>query len=72
MRYLLDQPEFLLAMLVAVAAGALLMLGTLMAFDAFEARRNGQAKPTAPRATPANRWGTHGHSTRTELRSAPR
>ena len=69
---LLNNPTFFVGLLVAFAAGALLMIATLMAFDALEARRNGQARPKPPHGTPANRWGTHGHSTRAELRSAPR
>jgi len=69
---LLDNPTFMLGLLVAFAAGALLMIVTLMAFDAFEARRTGQ--PKRPRALPTNSWGPgpHGHSARADLRSAPR
>lgn len=70
---LLAQPAFLPAMVVAIAAGGLLMLGLLTALDAIEERqRNAQAKP--PRAVPTNSWGpgSHGRSARADLRSAPR
>jgi len=69
---LLNNPTFFVGLLVAFAAGALLMIATLMAFDAFETGRNGQAK--RPRALPTNSWGPgpHGHSARADLRSAPR
>jgi len=69
---LLNNPTFFVGLLVAFAAGALLMLGTLIAFDALEARRTDQ--PKRPRALPTNSWGPgpHGHSARADLRSGPR
>ena len=67
---LLHKPEFLLAVLVAFVAGALLMLGMLTALDALESRRTGKAK--TPRPAQTNSWGTHSGSARAELRSAPR